>query len=523
MKKNKIGLGIMTLGACALISILTPVATAANIMTLQCEDYRDGANAPGGTDTDYTVYSYYDTTAGSQSGLDYAGRNAAGDDVDFAFAGNDSTPNKRALGYVAFNEWFYMSGDTNSPWSTDPVFSQTATYRITARIASGNTAVEKYFKIYIDGVLEATVPVQYTGGTGGDDFELTTTVTTTNIISAGSHKVKFHAGSGNYNIDWVSFEAIPPAVMTLQCEDYRDGTNALNNPLGTGNDSDYTTYSYYDTTVGSQSGLDYAGRNAAGDDVDFGGLPDGNRSIGYVAFNEWFYMSGNTDSPWNLDPYFSETATYRITARIASGNTGVEKYFRIYIDGVLEATVPVQYTGGTADANFELTTTVVTSNSISAGPHKVKFHASSGNYNVDWVSFEAVSAVPPGYEGWATNYNLVEPETGDDDNDGLSNIYEYGLGGDPTNALDQGTSPVFGIENDGGTNTFGYIHPQLAATNSGITYHLELNTDLVAGTWINAGYLVIGTNDTGGELDFVTNVTSTVEDEKFIRLIIESL
>ena len=394
MKKNTFSLGMM-MGTCALILSLSPAATAANIMTLQCEDYRDGANAPGGVDTDYTTYSYYDTTAGSESGINYAGRNDAGDDVDFAGLPNGA----RAVGNVAYNEWFYMSGNTNSPWSSDPVFSQTAAYRITARIASGNTAVEKYFRIYIDGVLEATVPVQYTGGTGGGDFELTTTVTTTNIISAGSHKVKFHAGSGNYNVDWVSFEAIPPAVMTLECEDYRDGSNALTNPVNPGADTDYTVYSYYDTTVGSQSGIDYAGRNAAGDDVDFGGLPDGNRSIGYVAFNEWFYMSGNTGSPWNLDPYFSETAPYRITARIASGNTGVEKYFRIYIDGVLEATVPVQYTGGTADADFELTTTVVTSNSISAGPHKVKFHAGSGNYNVDWVSFEAVSAVPPATKG----------------------------------------------------------------------------------------------------------------------------
>ncbi|MEA2068912.1 MAG: hypothetical protein U9P12_06915, partial [Verrucomicrobiota bacterium] len=129
-----------------------------------------------------------------------------------------------------------------------------------------------------------------------------------------------------------------------------------------------------------------------------------------------------------------------------------------------------------------------------------------------------------GYDAWSTGWgeDLSDPN-GDFDNDGLSNLYEYGLGGDPTNSADQGTSPGFDIQNVGGTNYFGYVHPQLADPDSGITYHLELNTDLVSGIWTNAGYLVTGTNDTGGELDFVTNVTDTVDSQKYLRLIIESL
>lgn len=131
------------------------------------------------------------------------------------------------------------------------------------------------------------------------------------------------------------------------------------------------------------------------------------------------------------------------------------------------------------------------------------------------------------YGLWAASYGLSGDDalsSADPDEDGLNNLYEYGLGGNPTNSTDQGTSPEFGVVNVGGTNWFGYVHPQLPAVpDSGLSYSLELNTDLVDGTWTNFGYTVMGTNVTGGSLDFVTNVTSTIEDKKFIRLVIEEL
>ncbi len=127
-----------------------------------------------------------------------------------------------------------------------------------------------------------------------------------------------------------------------------------------------------------------------------------------------------------------------------------------------------------------------------------------------------------GYAGWAAGWDVdIGAGTNDYDADGLSNLYEYGLGGDPTNALDQGTAPEFSIENIGGTNWVGYIHPQLSDPNSGLSYSLETSPDLVSGAWTNSGYTIVGTNVTGGVLDFVTNITDTVAGEKFIRLIIE--
>ncbi|MCF7818692.1 MAG: hypothetical protein K9M54_12520, partial [Kiritimatiellales bacterium] len=89
----------------------------------------------------------------------------------------------------------------------------------------------------------------------------------------------------------------------------------------------------------------------------------------------------------------------------------------------------------------------------------------------------------------------------------------------------QGHSPGFRIENLGGTNYFGYVYAKLKDANSGISYKLALTTDLVNVGWTtNTGYIVYGTYVApSGDFDYVTNVTTTVESAKYIRLIIEQL
>ena len=145
------------------------------------------------------------------------------------------------------------------------------------------------------------------------------------------------------------------------------------------------------------------------------------------------------------------------------------------------------------------------------------FAAKFDNFRLT-VATEAVH----GYAGWAATWGVDIGAEGDDpDGDGLVNLYEYGLRGDPTNALDQGIAPEYSVEEGGGSTVFRYIHPQLSDPESGLSYYLELNTDLVSGTWTNSGYRVLGTNVSGGSLGFVTNTTDTVDSEKFIRLIIE--
>ena len=58
----------------------------------------------------------------------------------------------------------------------------------------------------------------------------------------------------------------------------------------------------------------------------------------------------------------------------------------------------------------------------------------------------------------------------------------------------------------------------MSDTNSGLSYFVELNSDLVDGFWTPFGCRAAGTNVTGGALDFVTNVTDMTEDSRFARL-----
>jgi hypothetical protein len=140
--------------------------------------------------------------------------------------------------------------------------------------------------------------------------------------------------------------------------------------------------------------------------------------------------------------------------------------------------------------------------------------AADGGATIDHLQ---VMAVPAGYAGWAGEWGIeIGSETNDYDGDGLSNFAEYGQGGDPTDQLDQGTLPVFDV--DSSRNLFSCIHPQLSDPDSGLSYFVELNRDLVDGIWTPFGCAVTGTNRTGGALDFVTNVTDMAEDEKFMRL-----
>ena len=138
------------------------------------------------------------------------------------------------------------------------------------------------------------------------------------------------------------------------------------------------------------------------------------------------------------------------------------------------------------------------------------------------VVYDIVSQTP--FTDWAEEYGLRGADalsTNDYDGDGLGNLYEYGLGGDPTNPSSQGILPTFGTDG-GGTNGFRYVYPRRSDPASGIAYHLELTTNLVSGVWTNAGYETVGAGPIDSEFDAVTNrIPAAAEDEQYIRLIIE--
>jgi hypothetical protein len=143
----------------------------------------------------------------------------------------------------------------------------------------------------------------------------------------------------------------------------------------------------------------------------------------------------------------------------------------------------------------------------------VRFDYDSATETLSLVSGASLT----GYDLWATTWNTeLGAATNDLDADGLSNFGEYALGGDPTNALVRGSTPVLSKSGNG----FIYVHP-MRSDDATITYLVETTTNLISGVWTNTGVVAVGTNVTGGTLDYVTNDVGTVEKDKFIRLKIE--
>ncbi|VGO21874.1 alpha/beta hydrolase fold domain-containing protein [Pontiella sulfatireligans] len=120
------------------------------------------------------------------------------------------------------------------------------------------------------------------------------------------------------------------------------------------------------------------------------------------------------------------------------------------------------------------------------------------------------------YGLWAESYDLSEGSDGNDDGDQLSNLYEYGLGGDPTNSADIGMLPTFGMSGGG----LEYIHVRRTTSGNGLLYSLELTDDLLSGIWTNSGYSAApAAGYINDDFEAVTNeITTAGKTNEYIRL-----
>ncbi|VGO19628.1 right-handed parallel beta-helix repeat-containing protein [Pontiella sulfatireligans] len=133
------------------------------------------------------------------------------------------------------------------------------------------------------------------------------------------------------------------------------------------------------------------------------------------------------------------------------------------------------------------------------------------------VRNHAYAWAPPAspFDDWMVLYS-VSGATNDPDGDGIDNLREFGLGGDPTNASLTGHATNF--QNfDGGSE---YVYPR--RKDSGLDYWLETSTNLVSNVWTNSGYTelpMVGIIDT--YFESITNQIPTALEKTFIRLRIE--
>ncbi|MDF7823872.1 hypothetical protein P4B35_07590 [Pontiellaceae bacterium B12227] len=127
------------------------------------------------------------------------------------------------------------------------------------------------------------------------------------------------------------------------------------------------------------------------------------------------------------------------------------------------------------------------------------------------------------FDSWAASYGL----TGDDalpgadvEPDGLDNLMEYGLGGNPTNDDHAAVAPATFTADDGGTNWFYHIYDQ-RVNDAALTFTVGATDDL-AGTPADTNDVeFVGQSDEVDGFRTQTNRTEMTTDAKFIRLQVE--
>jgi len=127
------------------------------------------------------------------------------------------------------------------------------------------------------------------------------------------------------------------------------------------------------------------------------------------------------------------------------------------------------------------------------------------------------------YNEWALSFGLLGADTNgnaDVENgglgDGLDNLMEYALGGNPTNDDAAAVSPDTFMADAGGTNWFYHVHNQ--NQDSSLTFTVGATTNLVTTAADTNDVEFVGeTAETNG-FKTVTNRTEAATDAKFIKL-----
>jgi len=123
------------------------------------------------------------------------------------------------------------------------------------------------------------------------------------------------------------------------------------------------------------------------------------------------------------------------------------------------------------------------------------------------------------FENYISQYDVgvFDQPTDDPDLDGVDNHTEYALGGDPSVSDAPSFQPT--SEANAGGNEFTYIYNRrIGASALGLTYTVEVETDLANADWNTGGVTEDGAVVIDDEFEEVTNTVNMTEDEKFLRL-----
>jgi hypothetical protein len=240
----------------------------------------------------------------------------------------------------------------------------------------------------------------------------------------------------------------------------------------------------------------------------------------------------------------TNNATARFRASASSGGAGQDFYDYGYVAStgvVLRIDVNLDagfYSASWRYSNVAEFTPVATGKSLGllSNIAEVRLSVNAGEttgfdaadyINVDYVNYSSTELPPTPtqlYAAWAAGYpSLTDTNlTVDFDGDGFDNLFEYAFDGDPTVGGAITYAPVIdGVATVGGTNYLDYVYVRRKNPSAlGLTYNIQLNTDLVFGTWTNdtSKYESIGGGTVNEDFWAVTNrIDTTSDDNLFVR------
>ncbi|RKX35098.1 MAG: hypothetical protein DRP64_19565 [Verrucomicrobia bacterium] len=128
------------------------------------------------------------------------------------------------------------------------------------------------------------------------------------------------------------------------------------------------------------------------------------------------------------------------------------------------------------------------------------------------------------YLDWAAIYGLTDTNTTaalayDFEPDGMNNLLEYALGGNPTNSDKAAVYPTSGMVDISGTNYMEFVYyRRLDAASRGLNYDIVTTENLLMAWTTNGGPYETSSSTNDASFESVTNAIPVDADETFIKL-----
>lgn len=333
----------------------------------------------------------------------------------------------------------------------------------------------------------------------------------------------------NFNLD------TDPVAEDIAQYDYTSdqvyvGSNAVANTLAFNGRSSGTDYWIADKGAGHEKALFFRTINTA--NTDFGVYM---QKLDFRVDNR--NLTNQTRVSWSFDILGSDHAGIEPTNWTVKINTGNYSENLNVSDGWFndENSVTAQTFDFVDDDSTWTTVTgsyvIAVNQAGSAGGIQIGtdtggYTSSDGIYldNIQ-VTIESITPVyDNALEEWAAAFGLYGDNAlpgNDAEPDGLDNLMEYALGGNPATNDAAAVAPVAYTAEDNGTNWFYHVHNQRTDDPS-LTFTLGTETDLVdAPAWNANDVFSVGESAVVDGFKTVTNRTEMTDNTKFIRLKIE--